>query len=152
MKTPEERAAYYKGKYEALKEKMSDTGSMIKQSLIDHTIRYILIALFVSLGAFGTYYYVSHKVTETVIEIKKDVKDSIPHPIEATKKWFKKDHWWNSDKNDTSELTVERQKVSEVAFTEKRTVSQNENTSSWRNKLRNLKFWDKKDKNTTKEK
>jgi hypothetical protein len=138
MKTPEERAAYYKGKYEALKEKISDTSSMIKQSIIDHTVRYVLIALFVVGGAFTGYYYVSHKVTETVTEIKQDVKDSIPHPVEATKEWFKKDHWWNKkETNETSEPIV-------IHKTEQKKVSQDENETSWKEKIKSLKFWGKK--------
>ena len=146
MKTPEERAAYYKGKYEALKEKMSDTGSMIKQSIIDHTVRYVIIGLLIVGGAFGTYYYVSHKVTETVTEIKQDVKEAMPHPIDATKKWFKKDHWWNKkDKNSTEETQIKSGEKQEV----KKEISQKDKTS-WKEKLKSLKFWGK-DKNTTKE-
>jgi hypothetical protein len=151
MKTPEERAAYYKGKYDALKEKISDTGSMVKQSIIDHTVRYVLIALFLAGGALGTYYYVSHKVTETVTEIKQDVKDSIPHPVEATKKWFKNgNHWWNKkEANETTEIEVEEfRDVSEVLNNDKNKISLWTSTKA---KLSSLKFW-KDDKNNTKEK
>ena len=139
MKTSEERAAYYKGKYEALKEKMSDTRTMIKQSIIDHTVRYIIIGLIVVGGAFGTYYYVSHKVTETVTEIKKDVKEAIPHPIDATKKWFKKgSHWWNKDTNQS--IVVEAGEIKEVS----KILNKDKNKTSWTDKLKNLKFWGKK--------
>jgi hypothetical protein len=154
MKTPEEKAAYYKGKYDALKEKMSDTGSIIKQSIIDHTVRYVIIGLIVVGGAFGTYYYVSHKVTETVTEIKKDVKDSIPHPVEATKKWLKKDHWWNSkDENETSEMIIEKHEVSEVIVEEEVEVIQDEKKTDFFASVKNKwNSWRKKDEdNKTKE-
>ena len=146
-----EKAAYWKGKYEGMKEamqkgktKVASTGSMIKQSLIDYTIRYVLIALFlIGVGA-GTYYYVSTKVTETVSEIKQDVKDAIPHPVEATKKWFKKEHWWNKkDDNKTEEVTktVESVEVVEV----KKEILQDENQTGFiakaKEKFAGLKFW-----------
>jgi hypothetical protein len=151
MKTPEERAAYYKGKYDALKEKISDTGSMVKQSIIDHTVRYVLIALFLAGGAFGTYYYVSHKVTETVIEIKQDVKDSIPHPIEATKKWLKKDHWWNKKEANETVHVVKTTKNTTFVAKKSQEVSQDNNNVSLiykaKEKLLSWKFWAKEENN-----
>ena len=149
FKTSDERAAYYKGKYEALKEKAGNTGSMIKQSVIDHTVRYVLITLFVVGGSFGTYYYVSNKVTETVTEIKQDVKDSIPHPIDSTKKWFKEDHWWNKDNNKTV-IVVEPAETVEVIKEEKEVIQDKNETGFFvnaRKKMFGLKFWRKKNEN-----
>ncbi len=150
MKTPEEKAAYFKGKYDALKEKIAESkigsvGSMIKQSIIDHTVRYVIIGLLIVGGTFGTYYYVSYKVTETVTEIKTEVKESMPHPIDATKKWWKGDHWWTSDNNSTKDTKIKSVEKVEV----KKEISQKDKIS-WKEKLKSLKFWGK-DKNTTKE-
>ncbi len=151
MKTSSERAAYYKGKYDALKEKANNTGSMLKQSIIDHTVRYALIAIFVIGGSFGTYYYVSHKVTETVTEIRQDVKDSIPHPIEATKKWYtNKDHWWNKEDNKTEEVSVKKE-TEVIVIVEKEVSKTDDNLTLMQKAKGKWKSWFKKDDNTTKE-
>jgi hypothetical protein len=153
MKTAKEKAAYYKGKYEALKEKISDTGSMVKQSIIDHTVRYVLIALFIGGGVFGTYYYISSEVSETVTEIKQDVKDSIPHPIDATKKWLKKDHWWN--KKEANETMAVKSTENTNVIDKSQEVSQDENKTGFlvkaKDKLSSWKFWDKKENNESEE-
>ena len=160
MPDNKEKAAYWRGKYEGLKEalgksknKVASTGSMIKQSVIDHTVRYVIIAVIVIGGGFGTYYYVSHKVTETVTEIKQDVKDAIPHPVEATKKWFKKEHWWNKKDDNKTVTVVKPAETVEVVKGEKEEVSQDENQTGFiakaKEKLAGWKFWE--DDNESKE-
>ena len=153
-----EKAAYWKGKYEGLKEalgkgktKMASTGSMIKQSVIDHTVRYVIIAVIVIGVGAGTYYYVSTKVTETVTEIKQDVKDAIPHPVEATKEWWNGKHWWNKDDNKTEEAIKPAESVEVVEV--KKEILQDENQTGFiakaKEKLAGWKFW--KDDNESKE-
>jgi hypothetical protein len=134
------------------KEKVGSAGSMIKQSIIDHTIRYVIIGLIVVVGAYGTYHYVSSEVSETVTEIKQDVKDSIPHPIDATKKWFKekKEKYFSNDENETLEIT-EKQEVPEVI--EKEEVTQDKNETNWKDRLSKFKFWgNDKENNESEEK
>jgi len=104
MKTPEEKAAYYKGKYDALKEKANNTGSMVKQSIIDHTVRYILIGLLiVGLGAGGYYYFINPtvvKVENAINSVEKKVDDV------TSSKVFHPSQWFKSDENETNKTEV----------------------------------------------
>ena len=121
-----EKAGYWRGQYDALKEKTHNTGGkissiggMLKQSFIDHIVRYVVIGFFSVSLIYGSVWYISKKTEEvvdsvktefkeTVTSVKTDFKDAIDiHPYDATKEWLNNgEHWW-SDKNETNETEVD---------------------------------------------
>jgi len=167
--------------YERLLEtKVGTTGSMIKQSIIDHTVRYVIIGLIIVGIGTGGYYYFIHptveKIEKTIDKTEKKIDDFKSSKIFHPSKWF------SSDKNETSESIVESQEVPEVVVEEVKAskeenktstldrikvffttddntsidsvdgnISQDENKTSFFTKAKGWFSWGKKDKNTTKE-